>query len=242
MAIESARDGAVARLTIVRPQRRNALNHDALEELDAALGAALDGGARAVVLTGTDGHFCAGADLTELEDLSFTRRLRAVLDHLAGAPVLTVAAISGACMGLGMQLALACDLRVATDDAFFGVPVAKLGLMVDHWTLQRLADTFGPGAARHMVLAAEVLRADDAWRLGFTQVRGGLDDAMALAARAAELAPLTIAGSKLGFDLLHRRLDEAAYTEAFERAWASEDLVEGRAAFAERRPPIFRGR
>jgi len=240
--IHSSAEGAVVRLTIDRPERRNALNHDALEALDSAIGAALDGGARALVLTGADGHFCAGADLTELEDLSFTRRLRTMLDHLAGAPVLTVAAISGACMGLGMQLALACDLRVVTDDASFGVPVAKLGLMVDHWTLQRLADTWGPGAARHMVLAAQVLRAEDAWRLGFTQVRGDLAEAMALAARAAELAPLSVAGSKLGLDLLHRRLAEADYTAAFERAWASADLVEGRTAFAERRAPQFRGR
>ena len=235
-------EGRVACLTIDRPRRRNALNATALEQLDGAVESALDAGVRAIVLTGTDGHFCAGADLTELEDLTFTRRVRSMLDRLAEAPVLTMAAVSGACMGLGMQLALACDVRVVADGATFGVPVGKLGLMVDHWTLQRLAEAWGPGAARHLVLSATTLDADDAWRLGFSQVRGDLGDALELAARSAELAPLTVAGSKLGFDLLHRRLDEADYTAAFERAWSSEDLLEGRTAFAERRAPVFRGR
>ncbi len=171
----------VATIAIDRPARRNALDHDTVVALDEALTAALTAGARAVVVTGTDGHFCAGADLTELEDIAFTRRLRTMLDTLAEAPVVTVAAVSGACMGLGMQLALACDLRVATDDAYFGVPVAKLGLMVDHWTLQRLATTFGAGAARHMTLTAAILDSDDAWRLGFIQQRGDLVAAQALA-------------------------------------------------------------
>lgn len=242
MAIHASLDGGVARITIDRPERRNALNLAAVEELDTAVTAVLEDGARVIVLTGAAGHFCAGADLKELEDLSFTRRLRVMLDRLADAPVATIAAISGACMGLGMQLALACDVRIAAGDASFAVPVAKLGLMVDHWTLQRLADAVGPGTARLMVLCAEVLSIDDALRTGLVQRVGDLDDAIALARRAAVLAPLSVAGSKHGLDLLQPRLDVPGYVEAFERAWASADLVEGRAAFAERRPPRFEGR
>src|SRR5437868_10575192 len=101
-------------------------------------------------------------------------------------------------MGLGMQLALACDIRVATDDAYFGVPAGKLGLVVNHWTLQRLSRALGFGAARLMVLTAETFTEEDAWRLGFTQVRGDLDAARALAARGCGLAPLSLAGSKMG--------------------------------------------
>ena len=243
MPIHSSRTDDVAVVTIDRPERRNALNLDALEDLHAAVDAALEAGARAVVLTGSDGHFCAGADLTELEDVSFTRRLADVLQHLASAPVTTVAAVDGSCMGLGMQLALACDVRVVTDRARFAVPVARLGLMVDHWTLDRLARLWGEGAARHMVLTAAVLDADDAWRLGFAQVRGELDDAVRLAERACGLAPLTQAGSKLGFDAHHDNPAEVArYEAAFARAWASEDLTEGRAAFRERREARFGGR
>ncbi|NVP72877.1 enoyl-CoA hydratase/isomerase family protein, partial [Vibrio cholerae O1 biovar El Tor] len=82
-----------------------------------------------------------------LEDVAFTERLAEVLGHLASLPVTTVAAISGSCMGLGMQLAVACDVRVATDDAQYAVPVSRLGLMVDHWTLERVARCWGEGAA-----------------------------------------------------------------------------------------------
>jgi enoyl-CoA hydratase len=234
--------GAIATVTIDRPARRNALNLDALNELDVAVRAAVDDGARCLILNGASGHFCAGADIKELEDLAFTRRLREVLDHLAELPIVTIAHIEGSCMGLGMQLAVSVDVRVAAPDAKFAVPVAKLGLMVDHWTLQRLAVGWGQGAARHMALTAEVLTAEDGHRLGFIQQIGDLDDARAIAARVTTLAPLSIAGTKLGFNLLERRLDEPDFQEAFRTAWESDDLAEGQKAFGERRAPEFRGR
>ena len=155
----------------------------------------------------------------------------------------TIAAISGACMGLGAQLALGCDLRIATSDARFAVPVAKLGLMVDHWTIQRLAMQVGHSTARWMVLTATQVDAARAHQLGFVQdlVPDG-DDAPGarslaaaeeLAASIARLAPLSLAGSKLGFNLLERGDADAAgtYRAAFEAAWGSDDLVEGRRAF-----------
>lgn len=241
MPILSSTESSVTTITIDRPERRNALNLDHVEALHDAVVTAVDTGARAIVLTGTAGHFCAGADLTELEDISFTVRLGEVLEHLAGVPVTTVAAISGSCMGLGMQLAVACDLRVVEDGAKFAVPVAKLGLMVNHWTLDRVARFFGEGAARAMVLTAAVLDADDAWRLGFSQRRGGLAVALDLASAAVPLAPLSQAGSKLGLDL-PPGVDHQAYDDAFARAWASDDLAEGQRAFTERRSPEFHGR
>ncbi len=231
----------VATVTIDRPHRRGALDLDTLESLHRSIETAVGDGARALVITGSQGHFCAGADLTELEGVSFTTRLAQVLDHLARVPVTTIAAIDGSCMGLGMQLALACDLRVVGETARFAVPVARLGLMVDHWTIERLSRFWGEGAARLMVLTGAVLDADDAWRLGFAQHRGTLTDAQALATRAASLAPLTQAGSKLGFDAHHDDAAVARYEAAFAEAWASEDLVEGRLAFSERREPSFRG-
>ena len=195
-----------------------------------------------LIFRGEGGHFCAGADIKELEDLTFDARLRILLDRIASLGIVTVAAISGACMGLGMQLALACDVRVATDDAYFGIPAAKLGLIVNHWTLQRLALCLGHGAARLMVLTAATLDAEDAWRLGFTQVRGGLDAAIEIGERVGSLAPLSVSGTKIGLNLLERELDEPAFEEAFRVAWTSDDLAEGQLAFTERRPPVFRGR
>lgn len=246
----------VARITIDRPERRNALNHEALEQLHHHVRRAGDDQVRAVVLTGAADQFCSGADLTELEDLSFTESLRDMLDDLAALPVPTIAAISGACMGLGMQLALACDLRLATDEARFAVPVAKLGLMVDHWTIQRLALVAGHSTARWMTLSARQVTAQRMFDVGMLHElvpidaegpgRSVLDAAVGLAAEIARLAPLTLAGSKLGLDLLERpaeRVDpDGRYRAAFERAWASDDLVEGRASFRERRPAEFEGR
>jgi len=238
--ITSSFSGSVATIVIDRQERRNALNTESLDELDAAVGAAVADGARAVIITGAGGHFCAGADLVELEDVAFTRHLGDVLVRLAEQPILTVAAISGSCMGLGMQLALACDVRVVADDAKFAVPVAKLGLMVDHWTIDRLRRFWGEGAARLMTMTAAVLDAEDAWRLGFTQKRGDLAAAQAMAHSAVPLAPLSQAGSKTGF-AVHDGPTLAIYEAAFARAWASDDLREGRAAFTERRAPIFEG-
>ena len=133
-------DGTVGTIRISRPERRNALNHAALDLLHESVRSAADDELRCLVLTGDSGHFCAGADLTELEDLAFTDDLRAALDALGALPFPTIAAIAGSCMGLGMQLALACDLRIATADARFAVPVAKL-VFIDGWR----AGGTGPG-------------------------------------------------------------------------------------------------
>jgi enoyl-CoA hydratase len=248
--------GRVGRLTISRPERRNALNHAALDELHDGVRRAAQDQMRVLVLTGDADHFCSGADLKELEDQAFTRALRLVLDDLAGLPVPTIAAISGACMGLGMQLALACDLRLATDDARFAVPVAKLGLMVDHWTVQRLALLAGHSTARWMVMTARPITAARAHTVGLVHEMVPVGDdgpgasvlaaADELAEQIAELAPMTLAGTKLGLDLLERGADaidpDGCYVAAFDAAWASDDLVEGRRAFEERRPARFEGR
>jgi enoyl-CoA hydratase len=99
----------------------------------------------------------------------------------------------------------------------------------------------GLGAARHLVLTAQVLDAADGHRLGFVQEIGDEASAHALADRVQSLAPLSVAGSKLGFAAIAHRPDTSAYEDAFRRAWQSEDLAEGRAAFAERRSPRFKG-
>ena len=226
--------GAVRLLTIDRPERRNALDHATLEALAAALDGCGDA-VRALVLTGAGGHFCAGADLTGVEDADFTRLLRTVLDGLRLAPFVTIAAADGAALGAGTQLAVACDLRVATPQASFGIPAGKLGLAVDVWTVERLARLAGDGPARAMLLAAEIVKGDEAQRLGFVSRLGDLEAALAWADEIAALAPLTIRAHKAA---LEAPADAGA---AIARAWASDDLAEGLAAFRERRRPQFRG-
>jgi enoyl-CoA hydratase len=226
--------GHVAVVTIDRPERRNAVDHAALEALAAALDGCGDD-VRAVVLTGAGGQFCAGADLGGVEDTAFSDLLRTVLDRLRLVPYVTVAAADGAALGAGTQLAVACDLRVATPQASFGIPAGRLGLAVEAWTVQRLAALAGHGPARAMLLAAEVVKGDEAHRLGLVQRLGGLDDALAWADDIAALAPLTIRAHKAA---LEATADAPA---AFARAWASADLQEGLAAFRDRRRPVFRG-
>ena len=236
--IRHERRGPVALVTIDRPERRNALDHAALDGLQAALDAAVADGVRALVLTGADGHFCAGADLTTVEDDAFIEALHRLLDGLRTAPFPCLAAVEGAALGAGTQLAVACDLRVATAGAVFGIPAGKLGLMTDQWTVQRLALFAGQGPARAMCLAAETYTGAQAVGFGLVQRLGDLADALAWADTITGLAPLTLAGFKVG-------LNEAeglggwspTYRAAFERAWASADLAEGLTAFAERRPP-----
>ncbi|MBV8236442.1 MAG: enoyl-CoA hydratase [Acidimicrobiia bacterium] len=234
--IHSERRGAVVLFTIDRTERRNALDIETVRRLADAVHEAHD--ARVLALTGAGGHFCAGADLGGVEGEHFVDALRSLLLALTSTSQPVVAAVDGAALGAGTQLAVACDLRVATPAARFGIPAAKLGLMVDHWSVQRLTALAGEGPARAMLLAAETFSGEDAERLGFVQRIGDLDAALDWAQEIAALAPLSIAGHKLALNGAPREEFQAA----FDRAWASADLAEGMAAFRERRAPEFRGR
>jgi enoyl-CoA hydratase len=230
---------AVGVITLDRPARRNAVDHATLVALAAAIDDARHRSVRALVLTGAGGTFCAGADLTGVEGEGFAAALRTVLTGLTGLPAATIAAVDGAALGAGTQLASACDLRLATPTARFGVPAARLGIMVDRWTVNRLVTLVGGAAARAILLAAETYSGEEAHRLGFVQRLGTLDDALAWAAAIAELAPLSVAGHK---HILEQADDDAGVADVIARAWASADAVEGRTAFLEKRSAHFTGR
>lgn len=233
---------AITVVTLDRPERRNAVDHDTLAELTEVLQAAAARPTRVLVLTGAAGHFCAGADLTGVEDASFATLLQGVLDRLLDVPFPTIAAVEGAALGAGTQLAVACDLRVATANASFAIPAARLGLMVNHWTVQRVASLAGASTARAVLLAAEVVSGADALRLGLVNREGGLPEALGWAERIATLAPLTIAGHKLMLNRLEQApAPDVGVDAAFSRAWESADFAEGIDAFRTRRTPEFRG-
>lgn len=238
--ITTERCGPVLVCTIDRPERRNALDAPHLEQLSAV--AADIGDARAMVLAGEGPAFCAGADLGHVEDQEAAALVRRTLDALSRLPICTIAAVEGPALGAGCQLALACDLRVVGPRARFGVPSSKLGVMVDHWTIEKLAQLAGHGYARSILLAADTIDAEAALRTGFAQRAGGRADAIGWAEQISELAPLSVAGQKLALDrLVGREIDDADVRAAFDRAWASEDRIEGITAFQEKRPPRFRG-
>lgn len=238
--IRTERHGEVLVCTIDRPDRRNAVDAEHLDGLRQAFEAA--GDARALVLTGAGSAFCAGADLTHVEDREAATLVRSTLDSLSSLLICTIAAVHGPAMGAGMQLALSCDLRVVGPDARFGIPSAKLGLMVDHWTIEKLALLAGHGPARAVLLAADTIDAESALRTGFAQRAGDVGSAIAWAAEIAALAPLSVAGQKLALDRLSgRHVSDPDVEAAFDRVWTSEDRLEGIRAFQEKRAPHFRG-
>lgn len=239
--IEVAHAGGVTVLTIDRPDRRNAVDVDAITAIGDHLEAAKGAAGRVVVLTGGGGHFCAGADLGGVDDEVFVGALNRTLGLLRDPAYVTVAAIEGVALGVGTQLAVSCDLRVAVADARFGIPAAKLGLTVDHETVRRLAAFAGEGTARAMLLAADELDGGAAHRIGLVQRVGSLEEAMAWATEIAALAPLTITAHKLGLERIADRADDPDFAAARLRAWRSTDLQEGLDAFRTRRPPQFRG-
>jgi len=234
------RKNRLAVITLDRPERRNALDRATLGELQNAFAEVSD--ARVVILTGAGGHFCAGADLSGVEDPSFASAVRGVLDAMRAMPQPVIAAIEGFALGAGTQLAIAADLRVATDEAVFGIPAAKLGLLVDHWTVRRLVEVFGHSMARSMLMTADQVSGADARAVGAIRRTGGLDVALEWAEEIVRLAPLTQQGAKVGLNALDPDVDTADYEDYFARAWASDDLAEGLTAFGERRPPEFEGR
>jgi enoyl-CoA hydratase/carnithine racemase len=240
--------------TIDRPERRNALNAELCTQLLAHLDADRD--LRAVVVTGAgDKAFCAGADLVvRTEDASepgggdtFRPAFDRLLDGIVDYPAPVLAAVNGPAIGAGMQLAVACDLRVAAFGASFSIPAGRLGVFLSPANVQRLATLVGQGAARDLLLTARKLDTDEAAAVGLVQRRvpNALDAALELAAEVAELAPLTVQGHKRALNLVAGGVDTTALDEMRaleERAFASHDLREGLAAFSEKRPPRFEGR
>jgi len=240
--------------TIDRPERRNALNAELCVQLLARLEAEPD--LRAVVITGAgDKAFCAGADLVvRAEDASepgggdtFRPAFERLLDAIVDYPAPVLAAVNGPAIGAGLQLAVACDLRVSAFGATFGIPAGRLGVFLSPANVQRLAALVGQGAARDLLLTSRGLDADEAAAIGLVQRRvpDALEAALELAEEIAALAPLTVQGHKRALNLVAGGVDATALAEMRElesRAFASQDLREGLAAFTEKRAPRFEGR
>lgn len=241
--IGRSRHDGVEVITLDRPDKRNALHTRLCRAVRDAVTDAVEGGARALVLTGAGSSFCAGADLDAAYSAEFRAELYAMLHAVADTPVPVVAAVHGPAIGAGTQLAIAADLRVAGPGAVFAVPTVRLGLAVDPWTIRRLALFAGHGTARDLLLGGSSLDAAAALGCGLVQRTGELADAVGWAQELAGFAPLTLGYSKLVLnELVAPAAGERRLTDAFEACWTSEDLAEGRRARAERRPPRFRGR
>ncbi|OBI85924.1 enoyl-CoA hydratase [Mycobacterium asiaticum] len=234
---------AVMTIELQRPERRNALNSQLVEELREALEKASEGSTRAVVLTGQGTAFCAGADLSgDAFAADYPDRLVELHRVMDAVPVPVIGAINGPAIGAGLQLAMQCDLRVVAPDAFFQFPTSKYGLALDNWSIRRLSSLVGHGRARAMLLTAEKLTADAALHTGMANRIGTLADAQEWAEEISGLAPLAIQHAKrvLNDD---GSIEQPApeHKELFDRAWASQDVIEAQIARVEKRPPNFQG-
>jgi enoyl-CoA hydratase/carnithine racemase len=253
---------SVVRLTISNPAKRNALDHPILDAITATLAelSSAQSQARCLVVTGAHGMFSAGYDIGEIPDAEFEERAEQLVAHpfteaidaLEAFPYPTLAALPGHTIGGGLELALACDLRVAQDQIKLGMPPAKLGLVYSHTGLRRFLDAIGASRTRELFLLGRYVDASTAlsWGLVNRVASAGELEALTLelATELAGNAPLSQAGNKRVIAELLRA--EGALREQVEEelielrraSFASEDMREGMRAFAEKRPPRWRGR
>ena len=243
MTVRVERDGRVTVITLDRPERRNAIDHPTLLELldvQADIADRAPTETRAVVLTGAAPAFSAGADLNGVEEGQFATDLRRVLVGFGALPVPVIAAIDGPALGAGTQLAIAADLRIATPDSPLGIPAARLGISVDHWTIRRLRAEFTAPVARAMLVGTENYSAERLHALGGIHRLGDLGDAREWAQRLARFAPLTVVAHKRGLETADAEPDiDETFEMARSAAWASADAEEGRTAFLEKRTADF---
>lgn len=251
------RHGAVAQVTISRPEALNALNTEVLAALEEAFaGLAKDDSVRAVVLTGEGKAFVAGADIAEMRGFSPTQaqdyaaRGAAVFAAIEALPQPVIAAVNGFALGGGCELALACDIRLASERAKFGQPEVSLGVIPGFGGTQRLPRAVGLGEAMRLILGGQAVGAAEALRIGLVQgvyaPEALLDEASALAQTIAKNAPLAVRAAKQamreGMDMpLAKGI--AMEGRAFAACFDTADQREGMAAFVEkRRPGPFEGK
>jgi enoyl-CoA hydratase/carnithine racemase len=251
---------AVARLTLNRPDSRNALDHELLDGIAETM-PTLDRGidVRCVLITGAGKAFSAGYDIAAIPSESFERDAEALVAHpfhaaleaIAAHPWPVIAAINGHALGGGLELTLTCDLRVCASGAKLGMPPAKLGLIYGHTGLQRFIDAIGVPRTKELFLTGRNLDAERAERIGLVHevVEDDRLEAVAVewAAEVAANAPLSMKGNKHAIDTLNSfpRLtpeQERELIELRESCFGSEDFREGISAFAEKRKPVWKGR
>jgi len=243
----------IATVTLNRPEKRNAITAAMLEGLDATLRElAADIAVRVVVLRGEGKVFCSGADLRELSSRPDVGDVEGwivgVFQRLEGLRQPTIAMIQGDALAGGCELALHCDLRVASEKARFNIPVARLGFILPFAFGQKLVEIVGPAHARQMLLTGGFVDARRAYEIGMIhqlvpaeQLEAAAYD---LAATIADNSPLSVSGLKkmiLRAISLRERIDHGDIDEIVKHSQKSADAVEGVTAMLEKRKPRFRG-
>ncbi|MDR1806640.1 MAG: enoyl-CoA hydratase/isomerase family protein [Propionibacteriaceae bacterium] len=249
MAVNLVIDAYVATVTIDRPEALNALNSGVLKELDDALDQIQASDARVLVLTGAGRSFVAGADIGEMVSMTpaeaeeFSKLGNAVFRKLEQLPIPSIAAVNGFALGGGCELALSCDIRLASEKAVFGQPEVGIGVTPGFGGTQRLARLCGVAVASELIFSTGRIKADRALAVGLVNavypVEELMGEAAKLAAQIAAQAPLAVRACKVGIrDGLAGGLDEGLALEAkvFASCFGTADQKEGMGAFLEKRP------
>ncbi|AFM41838.1 enoyl-CoA hydratase/carnithine racemase [Desulfosporosinus acidiphilus SJ4] len=249
--------GNIAVLTINRPKALNALNSDTLSELSTALDElGRDSSVKALVITGSgEKAFIAGADISQMKDFSplegrrFAQLGQATFRKLELLPQPVIAAVNGFALGGGCELAMACDIRIAAENAKFGQPEVTLGLTAGFGGTQRLPRLVGTGLASELLFSGDIIDAQEAYRIGLVNKVYPLDslmeEALKLAQRIAGRAPVAVQLTKSAIQRgINLDLDSAQGYEAevFGLTFSTSDQTEGCTAFVEKRKPNFEGR
>ena len=249
-------DGALAVLTLDRQARLNAISREMSAELaDVVAGLEADDGVRVLIVTGAGRAFCAGADIKEraaqADDMALQRtsqQISPTLRHLERLRQVSIAALNGAAVGGGLELAMACDLRIASSGATMALPEVALGILPGAGGTQRLPRLIGPARAKEMLLLGRPVDAETAHRWGLVNAvvepENLMAEARAWAERLLEAAPLSIAAIKGAVnEAMDVDIDAGLAYEQRRSASlaATDDRREGYAAFAEKRKPHFTG-
>lgn len=251
-----SKDGAVATVRINEPKTLNALNSELLQELDVAFTAlATDSEVRVIILTGDERAFVAGANIAEMSQMTYEEAKQfgakgsAVFRKIESCPQPVIAAIGGFALGGGCELALACDMRLASAKAKFGQPEVGLGITPGFSGTQRLPRVVGQAKAKELIYSGKIISADEALAIGLVnQVyppEALMDEAMAMAQSIAKNAPLAVQRSKeainKGWDL---EVDKGIELEVelFAQCFTTEDQRKGMSSFLKKEKANFHGR
>jgi enoyl-CoA hydratase/carnithine racemase len=246
-------EGRVASIVFDRPDARNAMTWAMYNQLDAACARlATETGVDAVVFRGAGESFVAGTDIAQFaaflgadDGIAYERRIDAAIAAIERLPMPTLAVVRGPAMGGGLMIATACDLRIATPDARFGVPIARtVGNCLSMANIARLVAAFGPAIVKRLLLLAETLTAAEAAAAGFVEVLadGEVDGrAREICRRLGESAPLTMRATREAMRRIATE-DLPSGDDLIRSVYGSADFKAGVAAFIAKRRPVWNGR
>jgi len=249
-------EAGVAYISVNRPEALNALNAEVLDELHRVF-TWVNGSddVKVAVLSGEGKAFVAGADIAQMKTLTtieardFTLKGQRLLSYIEQLDKVVIGAVNGFALGGGCELAMACDIRIASEKAKFGLPEVNLGIIPGFGGTQRLPRLVGKGMAKYLVMTAEMITAEEALRIGLVEKVASPDDLMDEASKVAKLimskGPIAVKMAKhainngLNMDIVNGIAYEA---EAAVSAYASEDRIEGMTAFLEKRAAEFKNK